>query len=462
MLYLKRVVLIAGAISCLCPGGTSAFSQEEEESLGESGYDRLVRKRKEEKEKLQGLENLLLDTAVRVHREDAEKARSLLAAWDAARDRLLVNDAATIKKCLLGEEVMTAYFKADGAVENLVRAVNRLTGVLYATKKELAEFGAFMEEASDIEKNQARLLSLAKEQNLAELDRAQGILANRSKILAEKIFGSEFKGFPQRYAGVFIEEARRAMLEAKDMLSGNNQRARRRMDTVLGSLGAGRERLERHWRKLRHTLFTWKLKDFKKTLQGMLTAQREINEKIPGFGGGKNLTRRNRVELRKLAGTESGLEKNIRALARILEEEGQAVLASVLRDLAADMRESAELLAAEDTGGYARYLLNSFAVCLENLCAGLEKREKELLRQPPASTGRVGQAADMFIPPLAQLKLLRKFEAEILERTKAINGRLKQSGRPPGPVDGRILAHLAGRQARVVEMARKLHEQLTK
>ena len=150
MLYLKRVVLIAGAISCLGPGGNSAFSQEEEESIEESGYDRLVRKCKEEKEKLQGLENLLLDTAVRIHREDAEKARSLLAAWDAARDRLLVNDAATIKKCLLGEEVMTAYFKADGAVENLVRAVNRLTGVLYATKKELAEFGAFMEEAGHI------------------------------------------------------------------------------------------------------------------------------------------------------------------------------------------------------------------------------------------------------------------------------------------------------------------------
>ena len=140
------------------------------------------------------------------------------------------------------------------------------------------------------------------------------------------------------------------------------------MDTILGSLGAGRERFERRWRDLRHTLFTWKLKDFKKTLQGMLTAQRGINEKIPGFGGEKNLTRKNRVELRKLAETESGLEKNIRALSEILEEEEQAVLASVLLDLAADMRESAELLAAEDTGGYARYLLNSIAGCLENLC----------------------------------------------------------------------------------------------
>ncbi len=199
-------------------------------------------------------------------------------------------------------------------------------------------------------------------------------------------------------------------------------------------------------------------------LKRMLELQKEINRTTRELDAKKTeeeLLREDRIELRKMSRLETRLYKEALELARQLEEENVFVFADVLKETAADMKEVADLLEREDTGRYTQHLEKEIVKNLKWLIEALEEKVREPGDNPPPQPpGEPQPPGDPPPPvlPVAELRLLRRLEADIHEKTKAIHDALK--GRGPNFFQKKMINRLAHKQARLTDITKRLRESL--
>jgi hypothetical protein len=124
----------------------------------------------------------------------------------------------------------------------------------------------------------------------------------------------------------------------------------------------------------------------------------------------------------------------------------------LVRQLAADMQAVAQRLDRADTSEPTRVLLADIIALLEEIVGAIERKRNE---EPQDQQGQPQESGQQdrpmsLLPPSAELKLLRSSQVRVNERTGALRG---ADGN-----DRALLRHLAQRQRRLAELARKMNE----
>lgn len=199
-------------------------------------------------------------------------------------------------------------------------------------------------------------------------------------------------------------------------------------------------------------------------LEKMLEKQLEINGRTRKLDREKvesELTRPERMVLRGLSRAETALWREAQELAVHLEKNEVHVFASVLRDVASDMKDVAGLLEEEDTGSYTDYLQKEIVKNLRRLIEALRQMppERPVPPTPPGPPGIPGTPPPP-VPPVAELKLLRQIEGDIHEMTKEIHRAVAAADGKPTFIQKKMINRLAHKQAKLTEMTRRLRESL--
>jgi len=177
-----------------------------------------------------------------------------------------------------------------------------------------------------------------------------------------------------------------------------------------------------------------------------------------------SLTRAQLRSLRDLAEAQAGLHKETEALVARLEP--APVFAVALRGAGRQMKFAAERLDERDTGAETQKRETAARQRLVDLIAALEARPKppeenapppeppagEPPMPPPMPNGPPGDR----IPPLAELRMLRTLQADLLRRTEELDARAAAGELTPA--DQRELEELAVEQEELADLARNMAE----
>jgi hypothetical protein len=173
-------------------------------------------------------------------------------------------------------------------------------------------------------------------------------------------------------------------------------------------------------------------------------------------------TRAQLATLRSLATTEEAIGAEATALAeKIASAKGYAL---ALSQTGSALKEVARKLAAREAGDDTRRGVQRAAARLAELVTLLAERQRAAGGGQPAGAGKPGeQAAPQAggppsdgIPLLAELKLVRTLQRELLERTTELSNAATTRDLTPAEIEE--LARLRGQQEEVADLARHLIE----
>jgi hypothetical protein len=172
-------------------------------------------------------------------------------------------------------------------------------------------------------------------------------------------------------------------------------------------------------------------------------------------------TRAQLLTLRSLASTEAAIGAEATALgAKIAEAKGYSL---ALEQTGLALRGVAEKLAARDAGEPTRRLVHRVAARLTELVTLLAERQKaagggagdaQKSKDKPAAEQQAGRPPSDGIPLLAELKLVRAMQRELLERTTELSE--ASSTRELTASETEELARLRDQQEQVADLGRQL------
>jgi hypothetical protein len=457
---------VAGVFLCLALGASPAVSQDAQP--GDEEYDNLVKKQKEAEEELKRLEKLMLKIAKKIENKQPENAEKLRDAWKTVRDKLILEDMKQVRKALLDGRRIGPFLKIDRVIKNLLAVLEQLTGNVRERSRqdELDDLDWLIDEIERTEDEQKNLRDRTKEGE-EDLAPEQGDLKDKTGKLADKVKSGKHRSLQQSKAGKLLDGARQDMEGAEEKLREDKPGAEDDQEGALDKLDRAKGELVKRRNELEYEQTVAALLNMAGKLRKMLEVQLEINRKTSDFDAKKQqegLTREELFEVLKLGRTETMLREEALGLVKKLEEEKTHVFAAVLRGIAADMKEAAELLDDQDTGDYTRLVQNEIVAQLTRLVKALEEPPQPQIADPPEPPGGPGPPGPPkdppLIPPVAELKLLREIECDIYEKTGEIHRAIKQTGGKPNFIQKKMINRLAHMQVRLTEMTRKLRESL--
>ncbi len=232
---------------------------------------------------------------------------------------------------------------------------------------------------------------------------------------------------------------------------------------ALEKLEQARGQLEQSLEQLRREQQEELLIALEGRFKAMLVRQLECNKTTDRLdaAGRDRWKRRDQLELAETAQQQAWVAEEADKALYILTEEGTTVVfPQVVEHLRDDAREAAQFLTAADTGQAVRDLQASIAATLQELIDAVEKKQTEIDGSPGDGQDNQ-QDSQPLLPGSAELKLLLSCQLRVNESTRAVQ---KEAARPD--VDPARLAvdqeKVARRQQQVHEMAKAMHESMTR
>jgi len=124
------------------------------------------------------------------------------------------------------------------------------------------------------------------------------------------------------------------------------------------------------------------------------------------------------------------------------------------------MVDTAKRLKEGDPSTYTQEVERQILSVLLELKEALE-REQRKPKKKKGGGGGGGGGKRRLVPPLAELKMLRKMESDLLTNTRDLNEAIKLSGGKPNYVQQQLLKRLATRQGNVADLLKKISDQLS-
>lgn len=251
--------------------------------------------------------------------------------------------------------------------------------------------------------------------------------------------------------------AHRAIRSAADRIDGRqlplaNQDQRSAIDHLDRALDAFENRLRQAREEEREQV----LASLQSRCQRIVEQQKTILEgtlrldEIPA-------ARRTRVEAKQssdLGSLERKIVHELEQMLVVLREDGTALaFPEAVRQMIADARLVADQLERGETDSENQRLQQSILGQANELLAALEQ-QRHSRRSNAKGTGQAGGDSASLVSTLAELKLLRSLQRRIHERTRDALEQPRLD--PQGNRSRDLLSELSDRQARVVEIARRL------
>ncbi|MGK0218175.1 MAG: hypothetical protein ACI9HE_001663 [Planctomycetota bacterium] len=236
----------------------------------------------------------------------------------------------------------------------------------------------------------------------------------------------------------------------------------RKIDEALAEL----EEEEQQYQELRQEELLFQIAE---EVEAMLVPHREqmaATSELDASREGTRVTRALRVRLRGIAREEEAILARATKVADALEGEGVIVFHEIVRNVEADLvRIVRSLGESYSSGDRVQALQEDVLTSLEWLEAALrqelEDREQQESEPPPPSEGEPQEPP--LVPDVAELKLLRQLETEVLARIQQfvdLHPELRDPEIQPNPLVLEDISRLAYRHRRVAELFSMFRERL--
>lgn len=236
----------------------------------------------------------------------------------------------------------------------------------------------------------------------------------------------------------------------------------RKIDKALAEL----EEEEQQYQELRQEELLFQIAE---EVEAMLIPHREqmaATRELDANREGSRVTRALRVRLRGIAREEEAILARATKVADALEGEGVIVFHEIVRNVEADLvRIVRSLGESYSSGDRVQALQEDVLTSLEWLEAALrqelEDREQQDSESPPPQEGEPQEPP--LVPDVAELKLLRQLESEVLARIQQfvdLHPELRNPEAKPDPLVLEDISRLAYRHRRVAELFRMFRERL--
>ena len=253
-----------------------------------------------------------------------------------------------------------------------------------------------------------------------------------------------------------VGQSAERMQSAADRLGeGQPDSAQRKQQESIEQLQQALDELDDALRQVRREEIEETLTALEHRFRSLLTREQDVRDVVVALDakGAEQWKRTDELQLAAAVKTQQQVVQDCQVALRILEGEGSTViLPELVRQLAADMQAVAQRLDRADTSEPTRVLLADIIALLEEIVGAIEAKRNE---EPQDEQGQPQEGGQQdrpmsLLPPSAELKLLRSSQVRVNERTGALRG-----------ADGNdriLLRHLAERQRRLAELARKMNE----
>ena len=369
---------------------------------------------------------------------DAEREQEGLLADLEALLELLTSDANELDRRRAERERLQRYRRAirrlmDEQTENLYR-------VGQAAESPEKQPAATADKLREIEQLQRQTQEKAAELHREMQQRAEqsqpppgtqqtGRAADAMKDAADRI-GERRLNEAQSRQQAALEQLQQALNEVDDAL---RQVRREEMEETLATLEARFKRMLEREKQVRDLV-------------------RALHEK-----GVANWDRSEQQQLAEAADTQRQVADDCGLTLRILLDEGTTVIVpELVRQLVGDMTEVGEQLAQGDASDGVCRLLDDIVELLEEIVAAIEsKRDADVRSADEDGQGQPGDGSRALLPRSAELRLLRRAQIRINERTVALSA----AGAPEAQ-DSRAerMERLSARQRRLGELAHRMHD----
>jgi len=271
-----------------------------------------------------------------------------------------------------------------------------------------------------------------------------------------------------------LKESSRAMSDAKKRLEEKQtEGARTEQEKALQSLQDAFQNVAEALNKLSEGERQQKLAKLQQELEKMLKSQLEVNEVIEQaygrWAGEGSLDRDWLLKLAGAAAREGEILRSGEAVTERLEEEAVPVFSWLLGTSLRNITRVKKRLEQSDIGHLSRRLAAESAENLRRLLALLQQQRQST--PPPARPPEAGgdqppqppRGEAPLIPPLAELRALRKLESEVYRATKAIEvEKVLYPHRKLAPWKLELLTEMADQQGELAKLAEIIARQAQK
>ena len=315
--------------------------------------------------------------------------------------------------------------------------------------------------------------ALAEGRNLGPQAREEAkALARRQSEIREHILelAKRLKETPNRPRPRSLEGASSSAGEASEALDrGDVGEAVPKEEETEKYLEQARDEVEQErnrYLRLRDEELLFKIGDELAAMAKAHDAQRAQTESLEAerHEAGE-LTRAMRIALRKSADSEKGIADDCARVGKALAEEQALVYAFLLGSNEEDLRRIAERMGppdlATDEGvrGLQEDVADRFARLREALKDEIRRRDRR--QDSSASQGtNQGGGNNRLVPDVAELRMLKNLEEDVLTRTEEFGRRLEILGEDPDPFALEELLRLAHRHNRITELFQEFMKRL--
>jgi hypothetical protein len=261
-----------------------------------------------------------------------------------------------------------------------------------------------------------------------------------------------------------LQEAVPQQEQAAEKLDAQNPKgAAEKQAKALEKLEQARKSLEEKLQQLRKEQQEQLLAALESRFRAMLSRQLECNKATVRLAdvGKDNWTRSDQLELVDLSQKEKWVSSEADKALYILKEEGTTVVfPQIVEQVRDDARDVGDRLAAADASESVRATQEAIAQALKELLEAVEKKQAE---NDPANSEseNAEEGPQPLLPGSAELKLLRSCQLRVNQATLQAEKDRAKEGADLRAWEVRV-GKLAQRQQQVHDMAKAMHESLTK
>lgn len=497
---MKFIALLLGATLA----GVPLRAAETAVAPGREATRALAYQQERVREKFAELERKMGELAELLKEKEPAAAAKLTAALKTAREDLVVANMQAVAQALLEarlpeaaeqsqklveelRKLLALLSESERSLDSLQKELDRLQNQLAALRELIRQETTLQAQSEQLARLQAEWAELKKESE--DPKRSLATLEKRRKELEEQLAQAKFEDMKQAQQATrsqaeslsgalqqtqkenspssqpFAEDSRKQVSAAAEDMKKAEQNLRDReagkaSENQLGAL----DKLKSAEQKLQEAVSaaqTQQLAQMEQVLRQMLERQKTISadtirlDQKPAAARG----REEELKQKELSDGETGLAQQAAQLVAQLKKEGStSIFPVVLDQTRADLAAVAERIATGDTG---RDTQKRQAQIEANLAELTDALQKERVRRQVlvAGGGGGGGGPGALVPQVAELKMLKRLQLRVNDRTVELDAARKNGGSLTKEQEAE-LRELTQRQAEVEKMTRALAHKL--
>jgi hypothetical protein len=207
-----------------------------------------------------------------------------------------------------------------------------------------------------------------------------------------------------------------------------------------------------------------KLLEIESELRAMLDVQLGVNKTTDELdkiaSGGKELGRKEKLDLDKITGDEKGVSEKSSEIQKKLDEEKIPVYAWVMADVSKDTNAVTSMLSRSDTGPVTKQVEANVVANLKDLIDALQRQRMQNQKAGGGGGGGGGGGKSRLVPPLAEVKMIKAMHQRASSQTHELDEMIR-SGKVKGDDANARVGELAGKESQIGKLLQDLLDALT-